>query len=327
MSDQNSSIPLDISEPSKPAKLRKSKKQVHPLNEPKSTEEFAERWFKVFQDDTKARNHCFFHICCFGFSSKFLGTKLGHPALPNALNWRQFRKKYQVKDIKTFAEALDQIAGTLPNYCRRYPTYNKPHHDFLQELYEQQSDSDEGLAYFLKNQEIDDLKFKNGQLTLENHRLTRENQAKTMELNKIHYYLKVQGIDPSALMEGQTPATNKMLAKHAPQNLEWPEHLPTFPTPSPYHPSFGEVKQKVSQLGWGSEQEVGRLLQDADPKELDRLIQAGLPKPRAKLAKPIRLEKPESPFLWTHGLLEPVRANSGQDQVRPGEEQSKTGIN
>lgn len=326
MSDLNPTISLTSPEPSKPAKLRKPKKQVHPPNEPKTPEEFAERWFKVFQDDAKARNPCFYHNCCFGFSSKFLGDKLGHPTSCIPLNWRQFRNNHKVKDIKSFAEALDKIAATFPNYYRRYPTYNKPHHDFFQELHEQQSDSEEGLAYFLKNREIDDLKFKNGQLTLENHRLTRENQAKTMELNKLHYFLKAQGIDPSALVEGQTPATNKMLAKHAPQNLEWPEHLPTFPTPSPYHRSFSEVKQKVNQFGWGSEQEVGRLLKEADPEELDRLIQAGLAKPKVKIAKPILSERSESLSMWTLGLLDPKRPVSGQDHVRLAEDQSKHSI-
>lgn len=307
MSNLDQPIPPVPLEPAKPPKTPKPKMMVHPPNEPDTITDFAQRWFDHFQAATKRHNPCYFHSCCFSFSTQYLRDKLGHIAYPNYITWPQFRKLYKVKDVKTFEAALETIARKLPNSSNRCPTYNKPHHNLLEEIRELKQGPNLQYQIFEQEVEIDRLQDKQAQMTQEIQSLKLKTQTQEAELNKLRYFLKVQGIDPSMLAEGQNPTSNEMLQKHAPQDLEWPEYLPPYPTPGIFHPLFKEVKEKVNEFRWGSEVEVARLMAEKDPRELDRLVQAGLTKPvKAKPVRQMKAPEPSERISWMQSLLEPL---------------------
>lgn len=309
MSELTPSIPTTTSEQARPTKTRKPKKQDHPVKEPATIAEFAAAWFHVFEANTKGRNPCYYHSCCFAFSSDHLRNDLGHVAFPESISWRTFRKNHKVTDVLSFEKALEKISSGLPNSYMRCPSYNKPHHNFIEEIREIKKKNCPTLQdqVFDLDDEVRDLQADQTEMAKEIERLNHKSQSQEARLNKLEYFLKVQGIDPNALVEGQTPATSILLQKHAPENLEWPDYLPSYPTPSIFHPLFSQVKQKVGEFRSDSEPEVARLLEEESPEELNRLLQAGLMKPkRVKIAKPIRPARPSSPKIsWLQGLCDP----------------------
>lgn len=314
MSDVERTLLPAIPDPDDSEDYFEPKPQAWPPKYPSELENFALDRFKTLEDETTRHHTCHYYSCCFNFSTRAALGKNSHPAKP--VTWRQFRKDHAVTDPESFAKALQKIALGLPNFWKRVPAWNAPHHNFLAELSQEGSQSSRNVEIYVKDQEIQDLKVKQVLMANDIQRLSLKTQNQEVELNRLRYFLKVQGIDPQAVLRGQTPANNEMLKKHAPEGLEWPDYLPAYPTPSPYRPVFAEVKEKIKAKGRGSKPEVARLVRESDPEEFGRMVEAGLPQPMITSVPQIELPKPQVPAFWTAGLAEPSSIISAKMKLK-----------
>lgn len=304
MAEYQYPVPFTIPDPDySDDQLEPAPKKEWPPKLPTKLEKFAIAYFDKFEAQIEKNHACLYFSCCFNFSTKAMAQKTKHTV--SGMTWRQFRKQIQPLNAEGFAAVLDSIARELPNSWKRCPTWNTPHTDLLAELKAEEADPFRDSQLQLKENEIRDLKYDKAIMNNDIQRLTLRAQNQEVELNRLRYFLKAQGIDPQALLRGQTPSNNEMLKKHAPENLEWPDYLPSYPTPNPYHPAFPKVKELINQKGRNSKPDVARLMSEEDAEELDRMVQAGLPHPLVRSVPEMEMLRPPTPAFWTEGLAEP----------------------